>query len=114
MRTLISSRRLLGLESYRESTSKICRLGDASGSKTIVVMGDSHAQMWMPAILQMAEQDSWAVLPVVKSACTPNTTWTNRGDFAIDGTRLDARCVYAVRGLAGHCDRSRRYVQTSR
>jgi peptidoglycan/LPS O-acetylase OafA/YrhL len=74
-----------------ESTSKICRLGDASSSKSIVVMGDSHAQMWMPAILSMAEQDGWAVLPVVKSACVPNTTWTNRRDFGIDGTRLDAR-----------------------
>jgi peptidoglycan/LPS O-acetylase OafA/YrhL len=74
-----------------ESTSKICRLGDASSSKTIVVIGDSHAQMWMPAILRMAERDGWAVLPVVKSACIPNTTWTNRRDFGIDGTRLDAQ-----------------------
>jgi peptidoglycan/LPS O-acetylase OafA/YrhL len=76
--------------SRMESTSKICRLGDASSSKTIAVMGDSHAQMWMPAILRMAEQDGWAVLPVVKSACIPNTTWTSRRDFGIDGTRLDA------------------------
>jgi peptidoglycan/LPS O-acetylase OafA/YrhL len=74
-----------------ESTSKICRLGDASSSKSIVLIGDSHAQMWMPAILRMAEQDGWSVLPVVKSACTPNTTWTKEGDFGIDGTRLDAR-----------------------
>jgi len=74
-----------------ESTSKICRLGDASSARSIVVMGDSHAQMWMPAILRTAEQDGWAVLPIVKSACTPNTTWTNAGDFGIDGTRLDSR-----------------------
>jgi peptidoglycan/LPS O-acetylase OafA/YrhL len=74
-----------------ESTSKICRLGDASSSKSIALIGDSHAQMWMPAILQMAEKEGWVVLPVVKSACTPNTTWTKQGDFGIDGTRLDAR-----------------------
>ncbi len=57
-----------------ESTSKICRLGDPSATRTLVVMGDSHAQMWMPAILQMAKQDRWAVLPITKSSCTP-TAW---------------------------------------
>jgi peptidoglycan/LPS O-acetylase OafA/YrhL len=56
-----------------ETMSKICRLGDATSAKTIVVIGDSHAQHWMPTILQMAEQDGWAVLPIVKSACTPHT-----------------------------------------
>ena len=74
-----------------ESTSKICRLGKASSRRSIVVIGDSHAQMWMPTVLQAAERDGWAVLPVVKSACTPNTTWTSARDFGIDGTRLDSR-----------------------
>jgi hypothetical protein len=39
----------------------------------------------------MAEEGGWAVLPVVKSACPPNSTWTNRNDFGIDGMRLDAQ-----------------------
>jgi hypothetical protein len=56
-----------------ETMSKICRLGDATSAKTIVVIGDSHAQHWMPTILLMAEQDGWAILPIVKSACTPHT-----------------------------------------
>jgi hypothetical protein len=47
--------------------------------------------MWMPAILTMAEQDKWAVLPIVKSGCVPNVTWTSDRDFGIDGIRLDAR-----------------------
>jgi peptidoglycan/LPS O-acetylase OafA/YrhL len=54
-----------------ETMSKICRLGDVSSAKTVVVIGDSHAQHWMPTILAMAEKDSWAVLPIVKSACGP-------------------------------------------
>jgi peptidoglycan/LPS O-acetylase OafA/YrhL len=56
-----------------ETSSKICRFGDTAAAKTIVVIGDSHAQHWMPAILQMAQQDGWVVLPLVKSACTPHT-----------------------------------------
>jgi hypothetical protein len=54
-----------------DTTSQICRLGDASASRTLVVLGDSHAQMWMPAILKWAAQDGWLVRPVVKSACGP-------------------------------------------
>jgi peptidoglycan/LPS O-acetylase OafA/YrhL len=59
-----------------ETRSKVCRLGHANSAKTIVVIGDSHAQHWMPPILAMAEKDSWAVLPLVKSACAP-ASWLN-------------------------------------
>jgi hypothetical protein len=51
--------------------SKLCRLGDSASRKTIVVMGDSHAEMWMPAILAMARRDGWAVIPLVKVRCIP-------------------------------------------
>lgn len=56
-----------------ETSSKICRLGDTASQKTLVVMGDSFMQMWMPTILRMAQRDGWVVLPIVKSACTPGS-----------------------------------------
>src|SRR5215210_2510578 len=34
-----------------ETSSRVCRLGGDEAAKTIVVIGDSHAQMWMPTIL---------------------------------------------------------------
>jgi hypothetical protein len=58
---------------------KLCRLGDTGSPKSIVVFGDSHAQMWMPAILQMAIRDHWLVVPFVKLSCIPRT-WTAAGD----------------------------------
>jgi peptidoglycan/LPS O-acetylase OafA/YrhL len=61
-----------------QTTSDICHLGVADSTKSIVVFGDSHAQMWMPAILAMAEQDGWAVIPLVKSGCVPST-WLDKG-----------------------------------
>jgi hypothetical protein len=64
---------------HGETRSKLCRLGVANARKAIVVIGDSHAEMWMPAILQMAEQDGWAVIPLVKVACIPRT-WTTGGE----------------------------------
>ncbi|MDP9223433.1 MAG: acyltransferase, partial [Actinomycetota bacterium] len=60
------------------TTSNICRLGDASSAKSIVLFGDSHAMMWMPTLLAMAERDGWTVIPLVKSACHPNM-WTGPG-----------------------------------
>ncbi len=59
-----------------ETTSKVCRLGDASGTKSIVLLGDSHAQMWMPALLNEAQREHWVVLPLVHSGCTP-PAWTS-------------------------------------
>ena len=56
-----------------QTRSRICRLGDTSSAKLIVVMGDSHAQMWMPTILQMAQRDGWAVTPFVKVSCIPRS-----------------------------------------
>ena len=55
------------------TANKICRLGDAGAPKTIVVVGDSHAQMWMPTILAMARRDDWAVVPLVKVRCVPRS-----------------------------------------
>jgi hypothetical protein len=55
------------------TSSKVCRLGAAGAAKTIVVFGDSHAQMWMPTILAMAKRDGWAVVPLVKVRCVPRS-----------------------------------------
>jgi peptidoglycan/LPS O-acetylase OafA/YrhL len=59
-----------------QSTSKICRMGDTTSPKTLVVVGDSHMQMWMSTILRMAQRDGWLVLPIVKSSCAPGS-WLN-------------------------------------
>jgi SGNH domain (fused to AT3 domains) len=55
------------------TSSKVCRLGAAGAAKTIVVFGDSHAEMWMPAILALATHDGWAVVPLVKVRCVPRS-----------------------------------------
>jgi SGNH domain (fused to AT3 domains) len=60
-----------------QTTSAICRLGIASSRKSIVVLGDSHAEMWVPVILSVASDDGFAVVPLVKSGCTPDK-WRDR------------------------------------
>jgi hypothetical protein len=62
-----------------QTTSNICRLGATNSAKTIVVFGDSHAQMWMPTVLNMALRDGWVVVPFVKDGCIPRV-WTGSSD----------------------------------
>jgi peptidoglycan/LPS O-acetylase OafA/YrhL len=62
-----------------QTKSDVCRLGDSGAAKTLFVMGDSHAQMWMPTILRLARRDGWTVVPFVKVGCVP-TKWLH-GDW---------------------------------
>jgi peptidoglycan/LPS O-acetylase OafA/YrhL len=63
-----------------QTASSVCRLGAAGAAKTLVVIGDSHAQMWMPTILKLAQRDDWAVVPLVKIGCVP-TKWLHTKDW---------------------------------
>ena len=57
------------------ASQSACRLGASGSSRTIVVFGDSHAEMWMPAILGLAQRDGWAVVPLLKLGCLASE-WT--------------------------------------
>jgi peptidoglycan/LPS O-acetylase OafA/YrhL len=51
--------------------SSVCSFGVTSSRKTLVVVGDSHAQMWMPAILDFAQRHGYDVRPIMKIGCNP-------------------------------------------
>ncbi len=59
--------------------SKICRLGQPASHKLLILMGDSHAMMWLPAVLEMAWRDGWAVVPLLRQGCTPDKWVTRNG-----------------------------------
>lgn len=54
---------------FRKLRSKICPYGDAKGTKTVVVFGNSHSVMWVPGISLVAKAEKWRVIPLVKEAC---------------------------------------------
>ena len=54
-----------------ESTHEICPLGDVGADRTVVVLGDSHAQMWLPAIELIADRTGYELVPITKLGCTP-------------------------------------------
>ncbi|HSC02132.1 MAG TPA: acyltransferase family protein [Solirubrobacteraceae bacterium] len=50
-------------------SSDICRLGDRSSGRVVVVLGDSQAGTWMPAVASVGRAQHFAVVPLVKPGC---------------------------------------------
>jgi hypothetical protein len=38
------------------------------------VLGDSHAAMWMPALIPFAQRYHWRLVPLIKTGCVPAAT----------------------------------------
>jgi peptidoglycan/LPS O-acetylase OafA/YrhL len=72
-----------------ESSDELCTLGDASSATKVVVFGDSHAHMWLPAMDQVGKRDGFAVVPVIKWGCSP----TALGQLEERGGSENTGCV---------------------
>jgi hypothetical protein len=67
-----------------DTTSKICPIGHTASRRSIVVIGDSHAQMWMPAALRLANLDGWKLIPLLRPGCMPES-WVDHDGMAACG-----------------------------
>jgi hypothetical protein len=54
-----------------EASTGVCPLGADRARRTMVVLGDSQAGQWLPAISRMAERSGIRVLPLIKLGCPP-------------------------------------------
>lgn len=54
---------------YGHRTSRLCEMGDPHGKDLIVIFGNSHSTMWIPAMRIIARHAHWRFIPVVKEAC---------------------------------------------
>ncbi|MDP9793800.1 peptidoglycan/LPS O-acetylase OafA/YrhL [Catenuloplanes nepalensis] len=52
---------------------KPCMYGDPAGTETVVLLGDSHAGHWFPAVDRIARERHWRLAVVTKSACSAAT-----------------------------------------
>jgi peptidoglycan/LPS O-acetylase OafA/YrhL len=65
---------------FEAVTSKTCAVGDVSSAKVVVLYGDSHAGMWLPAMDLLGRRDGYRVVPLVKLGCAPyDVPQTNAG-----------------------------------
>ena len=63
------------------TTSEPCVLGDEDGGRTIVIIGDSHAGMWLPSLDRIGTERGLAVHPLVKYGCTAAAVVPWRADL---------------------------------
>ena len=69
-----------------QSTEPICTLGDPHGAKLMVVYGDSHASMWIPALDPIARQAGWRLVVLSKLNCPASlVVVTNPGGWGQPG-----------------------------
>jgi len=55
------------------SEPKECYYGDPSGDITIALVGDSKIGQWLPAMIKVAEKNSWRIVLFNKGACGFNS-----------------------------------------
>jgi peptidoglycan/LPS O-acetylase OafA/YrhL len=48
-----------------------CILGDVNSDITIVLLGDSKIQQWLPVVSDMGIKNGWKIIPVIKDGCSP-------------------------------------------
>ncbi len=54
-----------------QESSDLCPLGDTDAGTTVVLLGDSHAQMWLSALDAVGQEAGFEVLPLIKFGCPP-------------------------------------------
>jgi peptidoglycan/LPS O-acetylase OafA/YrhL len=48
-----------------------CTYGPAGATRTVVVVGDSHALQWFPAFEDLAQRNDWRLVSLTRSSCLP-------------------------------------------
>ena len=63
-----------------------CVYGDPSSETSVVLLGDSHAAEWFPALARLATDRGWRLVSLTKSGCTPAqlTVWNTNFKRAYD------------------------------
>jgi peptidoglycan/LPS O-acetylase OafA/YrhL len=81
----------------RDATrSPECAYGRRSSRTTVVLLGDSHAMHYFPALRELAEKRRWRLVGLTKAACPPAAVRI-AGDW---GRQCDEWREYALRRIA--------------
>lgn len=66
------------------SRARRCSFGDRDSEVHIVLLGDSHALMWVPAMRRAAEREGWRLTTLMRGGCQPVLRTRNIGQFRMD------------------------------
>ena len=88
------------------SSEHKCTMGDPSGKKLLVLYGDSHAAMWIPAFVAIAVHDNWRLVVLAKGACPAAPVLTSDWSTWSDPGGVRSACekwhLWAVRWINAH------------
>jgi peptidoglycan/LPS O-acetylase OafA/YrhL len=64
---------------FPETAMPECTYGDPASDTTVLLLGDSHAQQWLPAVQALADERGWRLRAITKSACpmAEGTVWNS-------------------------------------
>ncbi|MFE9767883.1 acyltransferase family protein [Streptomyces sp. NPDC005808] len=54
---------------YEATEAKPCVYGDTSSNRTVVLLGDSHAAQWFPALDKLAHDQQFKLVSLTKASC---------------------------------------------
>ena len=75
---------------FSETSVPPCLFGDPHGTRTMVVVGDSHAQMWFDTINAIAKESHWRLWYLAKSACPEPLLPYTKNQFGGEYTSCDS------------------------
>jgi peptidoglycan/LPS O-acetylase OafA/YrhL len=66
---------------FEHPDGQLCPRGDTEGSKTLLLIGDSHARQWIPALDQIAAASGYTAYYLVREGCPAAdvTPWLSNG-----------------------------------
>ena len=67
-----------------------CNFGPTNGATTVVLVGASHAGMWLPALIAMANQDKFQLKSFIYAGCPPVTMDFSTGLIKFEGLVVSA------------------------
>jgi peptidoglycan/LPS O-acetylase OafA/YrhL len=54
---------------FLDARLRDCVFGDVNSSTAVVLLGDSHAAQWFPALERISNQNRWRLVTMIKMAC---------------------------------------------
>lgn len=67
-----------------------CAFGNVDSPTVVVLIGDSHAAQWFPALERLATERAWRLISLTKSGCTPGSITVWNTNFKRAYTECDA------------------------
>ncbi|EGD44542.1 acyltransferase 3 [Nocardioidaceae bacterium Broad-1] len=74
---------------YATNVRKLCPRGDVEAEKTMVIIGDSHARHWTPAVEEIAERSGYRAYVLAMPQCTVSLVTPDKIDSTDPMTSCD-------------------------